>query len=134
MTDVTMSQDQTRSFLNLQGHQYMSLTTFRKTGQPVPTPVWFAQSGENLYVMTSPDSGKVKRIRSNAQVEVAPCTRSGEVLGASAEAAARVLSPEEAQVAKRALDHKYGLQKKFFEMMGRMRGGQSVYLEITPMS
>lgn len=112
----------------------MSLTTFRKTGQAVPTPVWFAQSGENLYVMTGAESGKVKRIRSNAQVEVAPCTRSGEILGPSVEAAARILSPEEVAPAKRALDQKYGMQKKFFDLMGRMRGGQSIYLEITPMS
>lgn len=131
---LTMSKDQIQSFTHLQGHQYMSLTTFRKTGQAVPTPVWFAQSGENLYVMTGAESGKVKRIRSNAQVEVAPCTRSGDILGPSAEAAARILSPEEAALAKRALDQKYGMQKKFFDLMGRMRGDQSVYLEITPMS
>ena len=43
--------------------QYLNLETFRKNGDGVKTPVWFAQEGESLYVMTIPTSGKAKRIR-----------------------------------------------------------------------
>lgn len=117
-------------FVHLQGHQFMSLTTFRKNGQPVPTPVWFAQEGDKLYVMTQPDAGKVKRIRNNAQVEVAPSDVRGRVLGESQEAMARILPPGEADRAKQALSKKYGIQKLLFSLMARLRGKSFIYLEL----
>lgn len=120
-------------FHHLTGHAFMSLTTFRKTGAPVFTPVWFAQDGEKLYVMTEANAGKVKRIRGNAQVEVAPCTGSGALLGDSVEAMARILPPDQISLAKHALTAKYGWQKRIFDFMNRMRGKDMVYVEITPM-
>jgi len=121
------------AFAHLQGHQFMSLTTFRKTGEAVPTPVWFAQEGDKLYVMTQPDSGKVKRIRNNAQVEVAPSDVRGSVLGGTHEAMARILPPDEAHQADRALTKKYGIQKHLFTLLMRLRRKSFVYLELTPM-
>lgn len=121
------------AFPGLQGHNFLLLTTFRKTGVSVPTPVWFAQEGERLYVMTNPDAGKVKRIRNNAQVEVAPCDARGAVLGASAEAMARLLPESEAARADALLNKKYGLQKWLFDLPARLRGRQRAYIEITPM-
>jgi PPOX class probable F420-dependent enzyme len=123
----------TTAFAHLQGHQYMSLTTFRKNGQPVSTPVWFAQEGDKLYVMTQPDSGKVKRIRNNAQVEVAPCDVRGNLLGEAHEAMARILPPDEGYRADKALSRKYGIQKQLFSLMTRLRGRSFAYLELTPM-
>lgn len=120
-------------FAHLQGHKYMSLVTFRKNGQPVPTPVWFAQVGDKLYVVTRGDSGKVKRIRSNAQVEVAPCTMSGQVLGESQEGMARILPDSEASQAHRALANKYKLMFQMFALMWRIQRHQIVYLEVQPM-
>lgn len=111
----------------------MSLTTFRKTGAPVPTPVWFAQHGDKLFVMTQANAGKVKRIRNNAQVEVAPCDMRGTLLGTSVEAMARILPPDQTAAAKAALNKKYGWQKRAFDLMNRMRGTDMVYLEIAPM-
>jgi general stress protein 26 len=52
----------------VQGKKYISLTTFRKNGVGVPTPVWFGENGDKLYVMTRSDMGKVKRIRNNPAV------------------------------------------------------------------
>ena len=63
----------------IQGRKYISLTTFRKTGQAVPTPVWFGEDDGKLYVMSRSDSGKSKRVRNNPQVRVAPCTMRGKV-------------------------------------------------------
>ncbi len=120
-------------FVHLQGHKYMSLVTFRKNGQPVPTPVWFAQVGDKLYVVTREDSGKVKRIRSNAQVEVAPCTVSGQVLGESQEAMARILPNSETNEAHRSLANKYKLMFQIFALMWRIQRHQLVYLEVQPM-
>ena len=83
--------------------------------------------------MTQAHAGKVKRIRNNAQVEVAPCTGRGDLLGKSVEAMARILPPDQLGEAKAALNHKYGWQKRIFDMMNRMRGMEMAYLEITPM-
>ncbi len=56
----------------LGGERYVRLSTFRKSGAAVPTPVWFARLGENLYVVTGRNTGKVKRIRNNPDVTLAP--------------------------------------------------------------
>lgn len=118
----------------LNGHNFMSLTTYRKNGQPVPTPVWFARDGDRLVVLTQRESGKVKRIRHTPRVTIAPCTARGDLLGPSAEAVARLLEPSEYLAAIRALNRKYGLQKRLFELMWRLtgRGRSVVYLELKP--
>ena len=65
----------------IQGQKYMSLISFRKNGTAVPTPVWFGEKDDKLYVMTRSDSGKYKRIRNNPQVRIAPCTIRGKITG-----------------------------------------------------
>ena len=77
-------------FSYLRGHQYIDLVTFRKSGIGVHTPVWFADLGGRLSVMTRSDSGKMKRIRNNPQVELAPCTLRGRRLGPAVPATARL--------------------------------------------
>src|SRR4051794_10077287 len=62
----------TTGFEALDG-KYALLVTFRRNGRAIPTPIWFGLNGENLYVRTEADSAKVKRIRRNADVLVAPC-------------------------------------------------------------
>ena len=69
----------TSALLALGDEAFVSLTTFRKTGAAVSTPVWVARDGDSLIVTTPTDSGKVKRLRNNARVELAPCTRMGKV-------------------------------------------------------
>jgi hypothetical protein len=118
------------AFSNLQGHQFMKLTTFRKTGVAMPTPVWFAQVGDVLYVTTQMDAGKVKRIRNNGRVIVEPCTASGESLGAALEAQARELSPSEHKAADAALSKKYSWQYMAFGLMGKLRGSKRTYIEV----
>ncbi len=118
------------SLESLQKRQYISLTTFRKSGQAVATPVWFAVVGERLYVWTGRDSGKVKRIRNNATVQVAPSTASGKLLGPAFEASARLLPEGEEGVADEALRRKYGWQFRLLAWYSRRRGAQYVYLEI----
>ena len=62
------------TFDNLRGARYLNLATFRKNGEEVRTPVWFAEGNGKLYIMTRNDSGKYKRVRNHPQVKVAPCT------------------------------------------------------------
>lgn len=133
-------QTQTVDFTNLRGASYMSLTTFRKNGDPVATPVWFAEDNSILYLYTFPGAGKVKRIRHTARVTVAPCTLNGNVTGPAIEARARILTDESAMAhADQTLARKYGLIWRIYNFsMGTMRAlrrkpkAARVYVAIEP--
>jgi hypothetical protein len=118
------------AFPNLYKQQYANLTTYKKSGEAVATPVWFAERSGVVYVMTVADAGKVKRIRNNRQVELAPCTQSGKPLGPELAGHARVLAAGEEALAKEALDEKYGLFKAVFDFFMNVRGTQRAYLAI----
>jgi uncharacterized protein len=120
------------NFANLEGHNFMNLTTFRKTGVPVTSPVWFAEAGGKLYVVTDRSSGKVKRLRNNPAVEVGPSMANGKSLGPSVTATARLLPEDAAQDGYRHLQKKYGWQLRAFELMWRFRRIDHVILEIAP--
>jgi PPOX class probable F420-dependent enzyme len=121
-------------FPALVGHQYMSLTTFRKSGAAVPTPVWFVAEGGKLYVFTRPDSGKVKRVRANGRAEVAPSDARGTVLGLVTPGRARILALEEHAHAKALFVRKYGIQFRLFDLVGKLQRAQPAYLEIAPVA
>jgi PPOX class probable F420-dependent enzyme len=91
----------------IRGHKYVSLVTFRKSGAAVATPVWFGENDDKLYVMTRSDMGKMKRVRNNAQVRVAPCTIRGKATGPEFVASARILPPEEHARARQFINRKY---------------------------
>ena len=67
------------TLLDLSDERFVSLTTFRKSGEGVSTPVWIARDGDDLYVTTPAGSGKVKRLRNGTRVELRPCSRMGKV-------------------------------------------------------
>lgn len=120
-------------FPNVAGHRYANLTTFRKTGKPVATPVWFAEEHGRIYVYTAPDSGKVTRLRNNSRVQLAPCTFSGKVLGPAVDAQARILAAGETGRARQALLAKYGWQARLGLFLSRLRRREPpAYLEIIP--
>jgi PPOX class probable F420-dependent enzyme len=91
----------------ISGQKYISLTTFRKSGVGVPTPVWFGEESDRLYVMTRSDMGKTKRIRNNPQVRIAPCTIRGKVTGPEFPANARIMHPQEHAHARQTINRKY---------------------------
>jgi PPOX class probable F420-dependent enzyme len=95
----------------IRGQKYISLTTFRKSGETVATPVWFGEDGDELYVMTRSDMGKTKRIRNNPQVRVAPCTVRGKVTGPEVAAFARILPREQHARARQTINRKYWLAR-----------------------
>ncbi len=117
---------QSSPFANLAGKKYLSLASFRKNGQPVRTPLWFAEENGKLYFMTRDDSWKYKRIRNNPRVLVAPCTARGRVTGPEAEARAHVLEPAQFPAARRALERKYWLMRL------PLWSKHNVFLEIVP--
>ena len=61
--------------------EFLSLETFRKNGEGVKTPIWFAEEDGAFFMWTDGESGKIKRIRNNPKVSVAPCKRFGDVIG-----------------------------------------------------
>jgi uncharacterized protein len=95
----------------IRGQKYISLSTFRKNGVKVSTPVWFGEDGDKLYVMTRSDMGKTKRVRNNPQVRVAPCTIRGKVTGPEVAAVARILPPEDHAHARQTINRKYLLAR-----------------------
>jgi len=95
----------------IRGQKYISLSTFRKNGAKIATPVWFGEEGDKLYVMTRSDLGKTKRVRNNAQVTVAPCTIRGKVTGPESAATARILPLEEHNHARQTVNRKYWLAR-----------------------
>lgn len=105
--------------------KYLNLESYRKTGAAVATPVWFAQDGNEIYVYSLAEAGKVKRIRNNPRVRVMPCDYRGGPKGEWVEATARIIDGAEAAKAQRLLDKKYGLMKKignvFSTIMKRSR-------------
>jgi uncharacterized protein len=91
----------------IQGEKYLSLTTYRRDGTPVRTPVWFGQEGDKLFVMTRSDLGKYKRIRNNPQVRIAACSMRGTITGPEFMATARILPAQEHAHARRTINQKY---------------------------
>jgi PPOX class probable F420-dependent enzyme len=118
---------------SLQGERYIQLTTFRKDGRAVATPVWFVDFGGKLVVYTVATSGKVRRIRHTPRVEVAACDRRGRTHGPRLHGTARLLPAEEWRAAEQALNRKYPL-KRLLNLARRLARRQAgiTYLEIRP--
>lgn len=102
------------SFEHLESERFISLVTFRRSGDRVATPVWFALDDAQIVVGTFDDSGKVKRLRHTDKVEVAPCNFRGLVRGPYRPGEASILEPTEAILASAALSDKYGWQWDMF--------------------
>lgn len=113
----------TDKLAQLRDGKYISIETFRKSGIGVKTPVWFAVApDETIYVYTEDNSGKVKRIRNNPRVRVAPCDIRGNVTGEFVEATARLLKEGEPEynAANKLLNQKYWL-KRLFDLASLLR-------------
>jgi PPOX class probable F420-dependent enzyme len=117
----------------LAGQPTVRLTTFRRDGTPVGTPVSIAVDQGRGYIRTWESSGKFKRLRTNPTVEIAPSTFRGRPTGAPVRARARVLEGAEAQAARRRIERKHPwLHGVLVPLMHRLTGKRTVYLELTP--
>jgi PPOX class probable F420-dependent enzyme len=110
------------------------LTTFRRDGTPVGTPLSIAVDGDRAYIRSYERAGKTRRLRGNAAVEIAPCTTRGRPTGPSLHARARRLSGAEDRHAARLLERKHpflqGIMVPFFHRLGRSRYGRTVHFEL----
>jgi len=111
----------------------VSLATFRRSGAEVRTPIWFAMIDQRLWMMTAGDSGKVKRLRNDPRVRVAPSDARGVMRGPWREATARIADdPREIAAAHAGLRAKYGWQMTMLDLFSRLSGRirRRVWLEV----
>ncbi len=113
------------NFAHLRGRKYIDLVTYRKSGVGVHTPVWFAGGDGRLYIFSNPNAGKMKRIRNNPRVELAPSTLRGRALGAYVPATARLAQDRTA--ARQAIRNKYWLAR-----IPWVWSKDSAYIELLP--
>ena len=128
------------SFVGFAGQKYLNLETFKKTGDGVKTPVWFAadpsasldSSGAKIYAYTIGVSGKVKRVRNNPRVKIAPCNMSGKVLGEWVAAHAEIISGEEAVRGMQLLNKKYFPWKQLLAVFAFFSRRERIVFAIRP--
>lgn len=99
--------------------KYLLLTTLRRDGTPVATPVWLVPDADSLLVITQADSGKVRRIRNNPAVTVASCDARGRSAGPASDAVAELLDGAGTDRARSLIAHRYGLLGRLFMWRGR---------------
>ncbi|MEH1165506.1 PPOX class F420-dependent oxidoreductase [Micromonospora sp. CPCC 205539] len=112
------------------------LTTYRRDGRPVATPVSIAVAGDQAYVRSFERAWKTVRIRNNPAVTVAPSTQRGAPTGPPIEATARPLTGQEYAEAARSLRRKYpllhGVLVPLMHRLGRSRSGRTVHFALVP--
>ena len=119
--------------LNLADERYVSLATFKRSGAEVATPVWIASADKFYYVFSEGGAGKVKRLRNDERVRLAPCDMRGNVLGSWLSGTAHVVTDANTlEVAYRELRAKYGWQMKVGDFFSKLTGryGRRAMLEI----
>ncbi|SCL38140.1 hypothetical protein GA0074692_4911 [Micromonospora pallida] len=109
---------------DLAAEKYVLLTTYRRDGRAVPTPVWAVRDGDALALWTVADSGKVKRIRRNPMVTVAPCDVRGHPHGPAVKGSATLCGPLETRRIRSLLKQKYRLLGRLTLLGSRLRRGE----------
>lgn len=128
--------------MNLDKAAYISFATFRKNGNAVETPVWFAgdkgdidaEGRQCYYIFSAGEAGKVKRLRNSSQSKIASCTVTGRLLGDWQHSVAIILhSPDAIKTAHKALLKKYGWQMKGTDISSKLTGkfNKRAYIKVT---
>jgi PPOX class probable F420-dependent enzyme len=124
---------QSGDFRDFAGSKYTLLVTFKRNGEPLPTPVWAGLGDDgHLYVRTEADAAKVKRVRNDPRVRVARCDIRGKPKGPLIEGRARIVAPEEEDHAEQALKAHFGLGRRIYEGTAGSAVGAMVYIEVMP--
>ncbi len=109
------------------------LTTYKRDGTGVGTPVHVAVDGDRAFIRTWDTTWKLKRIRNNPEVEVSPCTARGRPTGLAIRARARVLDGAESAHAAEMLARKHPvLHGVLIPLIHRLRGNRTMHVELTP--
>ncbi|NUS27811.1 MAG: PPOX class F420-dependent oxidoreductase [Streptomyces sp.] len=115
MSDTTLDR--------LAAGSYLLITSFRKNGTGVPTPVWVVRDGDTLGVWSAADSWKVKRIRARADVLVGPCDLRGNPTGESVPGTAEICDADTSARYRKLIARKYGILGRLTLLGSRLRRG-----------
>ncbi|MEU8655416.1 PPOX class F420-dependent oxidoreductase [Actinoplanes philippinensis] len=107
----------------LGSEKYILLTTFRRDGRAVATPLWVVPDGSGLAFWTVAGSGKLKRIRNSGRVTVAPCDMRGTPTGEAIEATARIGDHADRLRVGEGIKKKYGMVGRLTMLGSRLRRG-----------
>ncbi len=111
----------------LENEKYISLATYKKNGNTVQTPVWFVVDSGLIYVITRSLTGKVKRLKNNPEVKIAPCTFGGKTIGEWIMGTATKIEGNKAQNAIKMRKKKYGFRATIAGFASRGKGDPVVY-------
>jgi PPOX class probable F420-dependent enzyme len=117
-------------FAYLYPYEFVLLTTFRKSGIGVPTAMWFAHEHSKLYMVTGRTTGKIKRIRNNGHVLLAPCDLMGRVLGSQINVYAHELPAIQHAHADALLASKYGAEYEMDTSSEEYEEDEETFIEI----
>jgi PPOX class probable F420-dependent enzyme len=109
------------SFDELASSRYIRLTTFRKTGEGVPTPVWVTQRGDRLVVVTEARAGKAKRLKNDPRVLLAPSDWRGNPKGGDASGTVEIEGADVVEAQTEVARRKYGLEYKVLRLVEKLR-------------
>jgi PPOX class probable F420-dependent enzyme len=112
-----------RALDELSAGKYLLVTSYRKNGTPVSTPVWVVRDGDALGVWTVADSWKVKRIRNRPDVLVGPCDLRGNPTGGQVPATAEICDPATTARYRKLIARKYGVMGRLTLLGSRLRRG-----------
>ena len=123
---------------HLGDEKFVSLTTFKRNGDAVASPMWIVRDGERLVVWTPADASKVKRVRHDPRVALTACGRTGKVKAGQPtfDGTAEVIAdPANVARAESLIKQKYGLEFRVVALIETIaaRGRKPrVLLRITP--
>jgi PPOX class probable F420-dependent enzyme len=124
-----------RDFEVLRGHKYATVVTFRKSGEAMPSPVWFGLDDQGrAYFHTMHDSGKVKRIRNNGKALIVASTTRGRPTGPVLAGSARIVPEDEWPHAEAALAAAYGVGRKLYQRTLGDASDLGTYIEVSPVA
>ncbi|MEV6212241.1 PPOX class F420-dependent oxidoreductase [Kitasatospora sp. NPDC051914] len=114
--------------------KYLLVTSYRRNGAPVATPVWVVRDGDALGVWTAADSWKVKRIRARADVLVGPCDLRGNSTGDQVPATAEICDAATTARYRQLIARKYGIIGRLNLLGSRLRRGEAgtLGIRVTP--
>lgn len=130
--EVAREEGTAKDFEGFHGARQALVVTFRRSGEPVPTPINFALADGRLYFRSEPHVAKIRRIERDPHVRVCPCNLRGKPLGPLLEASARVLPESENKRCHAIVEANWRLDTKLLERTYDRIGVPAVYVELTP--
>jgi len=131
--EVAREHGTAHDFESFRGARQCLLVTFKRSGEPVPTPVNFGLSADGrLYFRSEPHVAKIRRLRRDPHVRVCPCSFRGKPRGPLVEASARVLPESENQRADEIIDSNYRRDMRLVERGYDRMGVRMAYVEVSP--